>query len=441
MRRNTGWVLFLVLFGVGLFGMASTGAALYIRLVYMGALLLAATWLWTRLSLRSLRIIRRARSLRASVGDIFEESYELVNPSRIPRLFVEVKNETNLPAAAGSRLLTWLSGKENRTYLARSWLTQRGAFPLGPTTLTSGDPFGFFTVKQTFPSTASLLVLPLIIPISDFPSLTGLLPGGKAIQRKSYEVTPHASGLREYVTGDPLKRIHWPSTARRGKLMVKEFEQDPQSELWIFLDAQRMVQAELPYETPVARDNWIFSRRPEVHLPPSTLEYGVSLAASLAHYFIEQRRAVGFVTDGPVYTVIPAERSERQESKVLETLAFVAGEGTLSLASLVDLHSPQMPLGSSALLITSSVRDDVALVAVELLQRRNLRPVVILLMAHSFGGAEGSEELATKLEQRGIPVCKVYNNANLGELLAEFAAGHRQQENRSWHAHPSTLST
>jgi uncharacterized protein (DUF58 family) len=267
-----------------------------------------------------------------------------------------------------------------------------------------------------------------------------LLPGGKAIQRKSYDVTPHASGVREYVHGDALKRIHWPTTARRGKLMVKEFEQDPQSELWIFLDAQKFVQAELPYETPRQRDNWIFTRRPEIHMPPSTLEYGISIAASLSHYFVERRRAVGFVTDGPVYTVIPAERSERQESKVLETLAFVTGEGRLPLASLVDLQSPQMPLGSSAVLITPSVHNDVIL-AVEMLQRRNLRPIILLLMAQSFGGGGGSEELAVRLEQRGIPVCKIYNNAVLDQVLAGFAALHRQQENRSWLAHPSTLST
>lgn len=438
--RQTGWLLFLLLLLVGLFGMATTGAVLYIRLVYLGLVLLIATWVWTRLSLRSLRISRTTRSPRASVGDVFEESFELSNHSRLPRLYVQVKNECGLPFAAGSRVLTLIGSRETRTYLARTWLTQRGAFPLGPTLLRSGDPFGFFSVKQSFPPTASLLVLPLIVPIADFPSPAGLLPGGKAIQRKAYEVTPHASGVREYVHGDALKRIHWPTTARRGKLMVKEFEQDPQAELWIFLDAQRFVQAQLPYELPQVRDNWIFARRPEIHLPPSTLEYGVSLAASLAHYFIAQRRAVGFVTDGPVYTVIPAERSERQESKVLETLAFVTGAGTLSLASLVDIQSPQMPLGSSALLITPSVHDEVVL-AVELLQRRNLRPLVLLLMAQSFGGQPGSEDLASKLEQRGIPVCKVYNHAHLGELLASFAAQHRPQENRSWHAHPSTLST
>lgn len=262
-----------------------------------------------------------------------------------------------------------------------------------------------------------------------------MLPGGKAIRRKSYEVTPHASGVREYVTGDPFKRIHWPSTARRGRLMVKEFEQDPQSELWIFLDAQAGIQAEQESQEAQVWNDWMFSRRPKIKLAASTIEYGVCLAASLAHYFIEQRRAVGLVTNGPVYTVIPAERSERQESKVLETLVFVTAEGQLSLASLVDLQSPQMPPGASAVLITPSSRRDV-LLAVELLQRRNLRPLVLLLMAHSFGGPPGSEALAEKLEERGVWVCKIYQNSNLTETLQSFAHSYQQLENRLWHTLP-----
>jgi uncharacterized protein (DUF58 family) len=202
--------------------------------------------------------------------------------------------------------------------------------------------------------------------------------------------------------------------------MVKEFEQDPQAEIWIFLDAQEGLHVEQPQEAPKVWQDWMFGRRPEVTLPPSTLEYGVSIAASLAHYYIARRRAVGFVTSGAVYTVISAERSERQEGKVLETLAFVTAEGKLPLASLVDLQSPQMPLGSSALLVTPSVSDDVVL-AVELLQRRNLRPVIILLMAETFGGRPGSDALAAKLEGRNVPVCRIYQNANLAETLSGFA--------------------
>ncbi|GAB4484243.1 MAG: DUF58 domain-containing protein [Anaerolineales bacterium] len=439
-KRHTGWMIFLLLLAVGGIGMTATGSLLYVRLVYMSALVLFAAWAWSVISLRGVRVQRQARSLRASVGDIFEETIEISNSTRLPRLFLEVENESNLPQAAGSRLVTMIGGKESRTYLARTWLTHRGAFPLGPTTLRSGDPFGFFSTQKTFPPAHSLLVLPLIIPLSDFPSPPGMLSGGKAIRRKAHEVTPHAAGVREYITGDPLKRIHWPSTARRGKLMVKEFEQDPQAELWIFLDAQLGVQAEQKSAVEQVWNDWMFTRRPKIKLAASTIEYGACIAASLAHYFIEQRRAVGLVTNGPVYTVIPAERSERQESKVLETLAFVSGEGELSLASLVDLQSPQMPLGSSAVLITPSSRDDV-LLAVELLQRRNLRPLVLLLMAESFGGRPGSETLAQKLNGRGVAVCKIYQDADLTETLQAFTNSHKGLENRNWQSISSSPST
>ncbi len=131
----------------------------------------------------------------------------------------------------------------------------------------------------------------MTFPIASFLSPPGLLPGGQVIRRKSMDITPHAAGVREYVTGDPMKRIHWPTSARRGQLMVKEFEQDPQAEVWLFLDAQQKVQAHKSFVTPeIPLENLLFSRRPKLTLPPSTLEYEISIAASLAHYFIEQKR-------------------------------------------------------------------------------------------------------------------------------------------------------
>ncbi|MGC1374928.1 MAG: DUF58 domain-containing protein [Anaerolineales bacterium] len=427
--KNPARIFFLSLLVLGVLGMAATGSALYVRLVYMSAAVLALSFVLARFSVAGIQIQRHARSLRASVGDMFEETFEVQNTGPYPRLYLEIINESTIPHAAGLRILTWVHGRQIRTYLNRTWLTRRGVFFLGPTTVASGDPFGLFPVQQTFPAADRLLVLPLIIPIDRFTSPLGLLPGGKAIRRKAHEITPHASGLREYAPGDPLKRIHWPSLARRDKLMVKEFEQDPQAEVWIFLDAQRAAQAELP----VARDessawqDWVFNRRPELTLPPSTLEYGVSIAASLAHYFIARRRAVGFVTGGPAYTIIPAERSLRQEGKIIETLAFVSGDGELPLASLVDLQAPLMPFGSSALLVTPSV-DGSLVLATELLQRRNLHPIVILLEAGTFGGPAGAEALAGKLAARNVPVCRVRNGADLRETLSNFAIQPHFQE-------------
>lgn len=425
-----GRIFVLLLLLVGGIGTLVNGSVHYVRLLYLGALLLVLAWLLTVTALRGISVERRARSLRAGVGDVFEEHFEVANNSRIPKLWLEVANETKIPNATGSRVVTLLRGRQKRSYPARTWLTSRGGFSLGPTTVTSGDPFGIFRVSKKFPASASLVVFPMLFPVRDFLSPPGLLPGGKAIRRKSIDVTPHASGVREYVPGDPMKRIHWPTTIRRDRLMVKEFEQDPQAEVWFFLDTHMSVhtartgaQPESPY-----LDDLLLLRRRKVKLPPSTLEYSISIAASLAHYFIEQRRSVGLVTASEhAYEVIPAERSERQEGKFLEALAFLQGESTITLPSLVSAQVGQMPQGSSAILITPMAWPEL-LLAVDSLQRRNLRPVVVLLMAQSFGGRQNNEDLAQSLLARNVPVCPIYCEADLSETLSSFSANTFSQE-------------
>ena len=85
---------------------------------------------------------------------MFEEHFELSNESRIGKLWVELSNETNMPDASGSRLLTMVGRKQKRTYIARTWLFRRGGFKLGPTRLISGDPFGLFRTRKGFPGRA-----------------------------------------------------------------------------------------------------------------------------------------------------------------------------------------------------------------------------------------------------------------------------------------------
>ncbi len=93
------------------------------------------------------------------------------------------------------------------------------------------------------------------------------------------------------------------------------------------------------------------------------------------------------------YTVITAERSHRQENKILETLAFIEGKGELSIAALAGAHARLLPKGSTVILVTPATSDEILLVADDL-QRRKLRPVVVLLAAETFGGREGTEHIA-----------------------------------------------
>jgi uncharacterized protein (DUF58 family) len=421
---KAGRVLVALLFVVGGVGSLISGAAVYTRLLYLSLLIVLVAFLWMRLSVAGLRVHRHARLQKAGAGDVFEEHFEIRNTSPFLVPNAEIANGSKLPGAAGSRLLTRVGGRRTVTYLSRTYLTQRGRFALGPTTVLSGDPFGLFHASRQFPAEESLVVLPTIYEIAAFPAAPGILPGGRTIRRKSSDVTPHAASVREYAPGDPLKSIHWPTTARRGKLMVKEFEQDPQAEVWIFLDLQNGVHYAKPYTPPTfVATQLLYGRPPKFVLPPSTLEYAISIAASLSHYFIGQKRAVGLVAAGRTATVIPAERSNRQESKILETLAYLEDDGDLSLAALVPMQARQLTTGSSAILITPEVRVELVS-STEDLQRRGLHPIVVLLDPDTFGGPPGAEPLAKTLVSRGVPVCRVRCNNDLTQTLSAFATTH-----------------
>ncbi|MCQ3936881.1 MAG: hypothetical protein DPW18_07520 [Chloroflexi bacterium] len=429
---KAGRILVALMLVVGLVGVFVNGAPLYSRFLFLGLLLLVTAWAWTRWAALGLHLERSSRELRANVGDVFEENYKIQNRGILPVPWIEVANQTSLPFAAGSRLLTLMMGRQRRSYTARTWLTRRGSFQLGPTRLSTGDPFGLFTAGRVFPPHETLIVFPMIHEIQKFASPPGLLPGGQVIRRKSQDITPHAAGVREYVHGDAMKRIHWPTSIRRGRLMVKEFEQDPQAEIWIYLDCQKIVHFQNPHrEEDVPLHTMLFTKRPKINLPPSTLEYSVSAAASLAHYFIGQRRAIGYASAGQTFTELPAERSERQEEKILETLAFVEANGSMSIAALVAAQASQLPQRSSIILITPTVLPDL-LQAVDDLLMRYLSPMVVLLDAQTFGGPTGTDALVNSLRERRVPVSVIACGDDLSQALSAVSSAYTTQDYRAW---------
>ncbi|MGW8144153.1 MAG: DUF58 domain-containing protein [Anaerolineales bacterium] len=394
-----------------------SGESIYFRLAYIWAVLLIVSWLWSWQILRGVVLERNARATRAQVGHILEEKIEIDNTGRLPRLWLAVNDRSTLPDTAGSRLFPLVEPRRGRTYLSRTRLLQRGVYPLGPTSLEAGDPFGLFPVEHVYPASDSLLVYPLLVDIYDFPNPAGILPGGEALRRRTPQVTPNAAGIREYAPGDSLNRIHWISTARRNRLMTKEFELDPQAEVWIFLDASETGQASLPFTWPKRSKEDLWKHKFEFTLPPSTEEYGVSAAASIARYFLRQGRSVGFVSSGQTMAMIPPDRGGRQLGKILESLALLRAEGTLPIWGLIDIQAQHLARGSTIILITHSVEPEVV-ISTDLLARRGLRPIVVLIDAASFNGPAGSDDLAVGLKSMRVPIRMVRRKDDLSNSLS-----------------------
>jgi uncharacterized protein (DUF58 family) len=136
-----------------------------------------------------------------------------------------------------------IGGHKRIDWRVRTTCTRRGRYFIGPVTATTGDPLGLFT--RTIPLTGQreLLVLPRILPITRFEMASGMMPGRGRGSQRSLQVTTNAVTVRDHRPGDALSRIHWPSSARLNKLMVKEFDLDPTIDAWVVLDLDESVQA------------------------------------------------------------------------------------------------------------------------------------------------------------------------------------------------------
>lgn len=392
----------------------------FTRLVYLCLLLIAVGWLWATLSIRGFSLLREARVLRQQVGQVFEERFKLINRMPFIRLWVEIRDDSQLPGSSGTRVISLIGPRQQRSYIAYTLLNRRGSFNLGPTRLVSGDPFGLFQKTVTLRNDSRLVVLPYVVELQRFPAPVGMFPGGRAIRRRAAEITPQAAGVREYAPGDALRRIHWPTSARKDRLMTKEFDQDPQADVWIFLDAHApthyRAEGDHAHDSQRVDQLWLWQRNVEVRLPPDTFEYAISAAGSVANYYIKQGRTVGFACAADILTVIPPERGERQLNKILETLTFINSDGDLPLIGLVESQAPSLPRASTVVLVTSSTHHTLDL-TVDYLIMRNLRPVIVFIDGQSFGGDLGGKEVVYRIKQRAVPVLVVSQQVDLRESL------------------------
>ena len=126
-----------------------------------------------------------------------------------------------LPGQVTGRVVN-LRPKQVVRWQARAPLRRRGSYLLGPTRAFGTDFFGIFRFQRNFPGTQEIIVYPGIVDLPNFQLPQAEWNQLGSPRRRSHEVTPSASSVREYTQGDSLKRIHWPSSVRTGKLMVKD---------------------------------------------------------------------------------------------------------------------------------------------------------------------------------------------------------------------------
>lgn len=398
-----------------------TGRDLFFRLSYLILAIVVLSFFWAAYSVATFRLERKLITPRAQVGRVAEERFLVHNTGRFTKIWIAVHDESELPAHRVSRVLNALRAGVRWSWSVRTLCRRRGRFRLGPITVSSGDPFGMFLFQRRLPNTTTTItVYPATVDLPTFAPPMGHLPGGDALRRRTHHTTTNVAGTREYAPGDSFNRIHWRSTARMERLIVKEFELDPAADVWIFLDMERGVQAGSWWEeTWDSRDLsplWFGARL--TRLPPNTEEYNVTIAASVAKYFLRQQRAVGLVAYGHQREVVQPDRGERQLNRLLEVLAVLRAEGRIPFEGVLAVEGAR--LGRHLTLVAITPSAEIAWVkSLREMKRRGLRTIAVMPDLKTFGGLGDTRAAAAELLASGIPAYVVRAGDDLRAVLSQ----------------------
>ncbi|TFB90799.1 DUF58 domain-containing protein [Cryobacterium algoricola] len=231
---------------------------------------------------------------------------------------------------------------------------RRGIIPIGPVRTVRADPVGLVRRELVWAERVDLFVHPRTLPI---PSMsTGFirdLEGNPTRDLTNLDMSFHA--LREYVPGDERRSIHWKSTAKTGRLMVRQYEESRRSHLLVALS--------------LAADDYADDEE---------FELAVSVAGSLGVRAIRDARTVSVVTSavapGAVRHSAPGRapgqgqhrpgRSDRNRRRpAAERLSTLTTTRLLDDLCRVDRTKDALPLGALA----QSAADAVAGISVAFL--------------------------------------------------------------------------
>lgn len=345
-------------------------------LFYMGTALvgtIAACRLQAWLSVRGLRFERIAPS-QVSVGDLVTVSITVWSEHRIRRPLITIWD--NLPR----RLLT--SDRTPSMPVAPAFdrgiethysfrPLKRGVYRWSGLQAVGTDALGLVSaIRETKTDLAELTVLPAPIPVAvDLPVASGWgISEAESGHARGAGLDPR--GVREYVMGDSLRHVHWRSSARTGRLLVKEFEAGSQATMAFIVQHQR--------GTDLGEGRF------------TSLELFCGHVAFLAEKYLAQGIRVEVPVGGEL---APTTRGDRL-GEIYGALARLEGDGSQSVAEEAGVVGEKLPPGSTVYALLAVADPGLPAVANRLWAKFGVKVVALVYDAAAFGSTGAARSAA-----------------------------------------------
>ena len=353
-----------------------------------------ARW-WGQRAFRSVTVQRRT-PVRMFLGEKARVGVEIHNRSWLPVAWLQI-HESLPPELTGNnpyRQVVTLRPRGEFTFDYWVNARRRGLYDIGPLTLYSGDIFGVVDQTRQSYATDRITVFPKIIPLAkvSLPSRSplGTLPHTTPL----FEDPSRVIGKRDYITGDSLRRVDWKATAVSGRLQVKNYEPSIDLQTQIILNLNAVDYA------------------PRRRFDDS--ELAIVVAASLANWVTGVRGSIGLATNGsdPLgeegRSLSPPPHSGRSHlMRILEVLARMESAEIYPLVELLWQQRLHLPWGTTQILITSMVDDEV-IDELFLARRAGIGSMIVMV-----GAPPGYRAIEGKARYFGFPLYNIQNEADL----------------------------
>ncbi len=195
--------------------------------------------LFVRWGHQRIAVRRRLSDVRVPPGTRVTVQIDVENRAPAPTSFLML--EDRLPPALGrpARLVIASIASRSTQQVSYTVFPQaRGRYQLGPLVVDVSDPFALIRQRLEFDEREELLVTPEIEDLSTAPESAFGPNVGASRTRNLFRTGEEYYTMRQYQEGDDLRRIHWPSVARTGSLMIRQDESSRRASGLLFLDTR-----------------------------------------------------------------------------------------------------------------------------------------------------------------------------------------------------------
>ena len=373
-----------------------SGLSVYYRVFSIMLFMLAGGFVWAFLNSMATRVTAERTYSKLHVGEYIDSLISVRNFSPLPKFNLEINDLSEMPGHNTGEVID-LPPMGERSLMLKIPLMKRGVYSVGTPTVSSRDPFGIFRLRKQASGTERLAVLPYMVDVSPFSLDRGNVTGEGALQKSTPESSSSVSTIREYRPGESARYIHWPATARKNSLMLKEFDSGTEDVTWILLDLQGEVKEGDEIE--------------------NTEEYAITAAASIARAYAQMGWAVGLMAHGDRQHFIVPHEGGTSLDRILVALTEARAEGSVPLVDLIAYWQSEIPSPNISLVVITSSLETTWNLALESCMRQGVSATVVLVDPTSFGGLGNPQILLSQLNGRGTQTYLLRKGDDLSRAL------------------------